>query len=140
MKIISLCLFVAVVLGQNSTHEEMFKSLDLNGDGVVVYQELLSDFLEKDTNGDRQVSLEEFAAKSFVGSIPIFVDCTFNYYDKMDGKKDGIMEEISTNITYSILDPDNDGEITFEDFEINVGQIENGIIAEMMALLEQGSY
>lgn len=55
--------------------------------------------------GDGLVSREEFAAKSFVGFIPFFVECTFNYYDKMDGKKDGIMEEISINITYSILDP-----------------------------------
>ncbi|XP_025101986.1 uncharacterized protein LOC112568735 isoform X2 [Pomacea canaliculata] len=136
MKIFFLCLFVAAVLG----HGENFRAIDLNCDGVVVYQEMLSDFLQKDTNGDGLVSREEFAAKSFVGSIPFFVECTFNYYDKMDGKKDGIMEEISTKTTYSILDPDNDGEITYEDFAINVPQIENGIIAEMMALLEQGSY
>ncbi|XP_025101985.1 uncharacterized protein LOC112568735 isoform X1 [Pomacea canaliculata] len=136
MKIFFLCLFVAAVLG----HGENFRAIDLNCDGVVVYQEMLSDFLQKDTNGDGLVSREEFAAKSFVGSIPFFVECTFNYYDKMDGKKDGIMEEISTKTTYSILDPDNDGEITYEDFAINVPQIENGIKAEMMALLEQGSY
>ncbi|XP_025102933.1 uncharacterized protein LOC112569356 isoform X2 [Pomacea canaliculata] len=135
MKIVILSCLLAAVLGMNYDEAKAgFDSTDLDADGVVRPEEMSTFIAKTDTNNDGSISIEEYTATQLPGTPELVIQGHFNYYDKLDGADDGVISLSIAPVLFDILDPDNDGEITLEDWFVTLPQVNDGIENEIVAL------
>ncbi|XP_025102940.1 uncharacterized protein LOC112569360 [Pomacea canaliculata] len=135
MKIVIFSCLLAAVLGMNYDEAEAgFDATDLDSDGVVRPEEMSTFIAKTDTNNDGSISIEEYTATQLPGTPELVIQGNFNYYDKLDGAADGVISLSIAPVLFDILDPDNDGEITLEDWFAALPQVNDGIENEIVAL------
>ncbi|XP_025102931.1 uncharacterized protein LOC112569353 [Pomacea canaliculata] len=135
MKVVILSCLLAAVLGADYDEDKAgFDANDLDGDGVVRPEELLTSIEQNDLNNDGIISIEEIAATQLPGTPEIVIQGTFNYYDKLDGAADGVISLSVAPVLFHIFDANGDGEITLDEWFITLPQVNDGIQNEIMAL------
>ncbi|XP_025102937.1 uncharacterized protein LOC112569358 [Pomacea canaliculata] len=135
MKVVILSCLLAAVLGVGYDEvQRSFAAVDLDGDGVIQRDELMTVFERKDTNKDKTITIEEYTATQLPGTPELVIQGNFNYYDKQDGAADGVISLSIVPVLFDIFDADDDGEITLEDCQSSLPQILNDIQNEIVAL------
>ncbi|XP_025102914.1 uncharacterized protein LOC112569343 isoform X6 [Pomacea canaliculata] len=134
MKTFIFCLLLAAVCGENSNSED-FSIMDLDGDGVLQQDELQANFYKIDINGNGYISLSEFISSYASLSQLEFNMGAFIYHDKQDGNEDGVIDQSVILSVMQIMDINGDGDISSEEFEINLLKIWNGVAKESKSIL-----
>ncbi|PVD27832.1 hypothetical protein C0Q70_13007 [Pomacea canaliculata] len=135
MKILIFCFLLPAFLGASDSNS-LFKALDLDGNGILQLNESMDFFTQMDTNDDGQVSLLEYMASPTVGLTPSGVQAAYNNYDKLDGNEDDVIDQSVIHFIYEMMDTNNDGEISPEEYEMNSVGIWKGFVDELQALKE----
>ncbi|XP_025102932.1 uncharacterized protein LOC112569355 [Pomacea canaliculata] len=135
MKVVILSCLIAAVLGVDYDEAKAgFDALDLDGDGIVLQEEILTFIEQNDLNNDGNITIEEKTATELPGTPEIVFHGYFNYHDKLDGAADGVISLSVAPVLFHIFDADGDGEITLDEWFITLPQVNDGIQNEIMAL------
>merc|ERR1712179_317789 len=117
-----LVLCVGTCLGQGITEaqfeaqsKKFFDLEDLNKDGVVTKDELLSLFNRYDTSGNGEMSRHEYT-ESVCALAPEYYGVSHFIYDQIDVNNDHHVDAKDYDIFFPALDTNGDGQVTFQEY------------------------
>ncbi|PVD27840.1 hypothetical protein C0Q70_13015 [Pomacea canaliculata] len=118
MKVLILSCLLAVALGIDYDGvKKSFDATDINHDGIIRPDEILTLFTKTDANNDGNITAEEFTALYQPGT-PEVNQGYFNYYDKLDGAADGVISMAVAQLLFDVFDAGRLATTKFKDLSL----------------------